>query len=763
MGSQLRARLAFAGLIAVTLMAFSRLFDTGPYVGPALLGAVLATIVTMVARRLGLTTLATLVLAALGLAWYLAVVFQMRKLFFGLPTWSSIAGLGAAVAQALRASGIDYAPVPPRLGYVIALTGAVWVAAALGEVAVFRWQQPLTASVLPIALFALVMVVGSGTGASFFVLVFLAALFTFWAAEGSHQLRLWGRWVSAFAEEDAAAGSSTASVARRMGASCITVALLAPLVLPGMDGGLVTWRTGFGGEGPGTGTGAVFSVDLLVSLAPTLREQTSEQLFLVTAEGPAYWRLTSLASFDGRDWTPARADSVTLADEGSPGRYQYRSSAPPSRLKEIRQRYEIIGLGGSLLPAASHAADIGLDPSSERDRDDLEVDTGSGAIMLDGGLLQGLRYEVESLVPQASFRDLTRAAVADPGPLYTTLPASLSPEVTDLTQRWVADESTPFEQLVAIQDRLRTFEYSLDVEPEDSADYLTTFLTQTRRGYCQQFATAFAVMARILGYPSRVSVGFLTGSPTQEVTGQYLVTGSEVHAWPEVYFADYGWVAFEPTPRTIASEPSYTSPSLGSVDASGNALSPGPSSQDAGPSTNLREREAAAGRGLAGDALNGLDRASLNPEWIRAFNRLAWGFAFLVVLFLVAVPAAKELRTASAYRRADSPTGAAVAAFSHFQREGADLAAPRRTSESAHAYATRLAAARRASRADALALARIYEAAEYSPKGVTDADAGNAKLLARRLRRALWTSASWSQRCERLFSPALLVPGRRAR
>jgi transglutaminase-like putative cysteine protease len=763
MGSELRTRLAFAGVIVATLMAFTRLFDTGPYVGPALLGAVLATIAAMVARRLGLTTLATLVLAALGLTWYLAVVFEMRRLFFGLPTPSSVAGLGAAVAQAVQASSIDYAPVPARPGYVIALTGAVWVAAALGEVAVFRWQQPLAASVLPIALFALVMVVGAGAGPSFFVLVFLAALFTFWAAEGSHQLRLWGRWVSAFTEDDADAGSPTGSVARRMGASCITVALLAPIVLPGIEGGLVTWRTGFGGEGPGAGIGAVRNVDLLVSLAPTLREQTSEQLFVVTADEPAYWRLTSLANFDGRDWTPARSDSVTLPDDASPARYQYSASAPPSRVKEVRQRYEIIGLGGSVLPAASHAADIGLDPASERDRDDLEVDTGSGAIMLDGGLLQGLRYEIESLVPQASFRDLRRAAIADPGPVYTTLPASLSPEVTDLTRRWVEGEPTPFEQLVAIQDRLRTFEYTLDVEAEDSADYLTSFLTRTRRGYCQQFATAFAVMSRILGYPSRVSVGFLTGSPTQEVTGEYLVTGSEVHAWPEVYFADYGWVTFEPTPRTIASEPSYTSPTLGSVDGSGNVLPPGASSRNAELSANLREREAAAGRGLPDDGLGGLNAASLNPEWIRAFNRLVGGLALIVVLFLVAVPVAKELRTAYAYRRADSPTGAAVAAFSHFQREAADLAAPRRMSESGVAYALRLAAARRASRADGLALARIYEAAEYSPTGVTDADAGTARLLVRRLRRALWTSASWSQRCERLFSPARLVPGRRAR
>jgi transglutaminase-like putative cysteine protease len=768
MGYENRARLAFAGLLVATLLTFSRLFDSGPYLGPALLGAVLATVVTGVARRLGMSSLASLALAAGGLVWYLAVVFQMRRLFYGLPTARALAGVAADLGQALTASGIDFAPVPPRPGYVIALAAGAWAAAALGEVAVFRWHQPLTASLLPIMLFAFVLVVGTGQGASFFVVLFVAALFAFWATESSLRLRLWGRWVSAFTEDDAVAGSPTASVARRMGASCLTVALLAPLVLPGVDEGIVAWRTGIGAQGPGTGIGTARTVDLLVSLAPTLREQTGQELFEVTADAPSYWRLTSLANFDGRDWTPARADSITLSDLRAPSaselgsvqRFQYAPSAPPSRLTRNRQRYELIGLGGNVLPAASHAADIRLDPASERDNDDLEVDAGTGAITLDGGLVQGVRYETTSLVPEATFTDLRRADVADPGPAYTTLPASLSPDVADLTRRWVVGETTPFEQLVTIQDRLRTFRYSLDVEPEDSADYLTTFLTETKRGYCQQFATAFAVMARILGYPSRVSVGFLTGTPTNEVPGQYLVTGSEAHAWPEVYFEDFGWVAFEPTPRTIASEPSYTSPALGSIAGSDNALPAGSDSENPGRSTRLREREGAAAERLPGGAIPGFDGAVLDPEWIAAFNRLVGGLALLVALFLIAVPVAKELRTMLAYRRAASPVGAALAAFAHFQAEGADLATPRRTSESPLAYAARLARQRRASNADALALARICEAAAYSARGVTDAQAGDARALARRLRRSLWRSASWAQRCERLFSPAGLVAGR---
>jgi hypothetical protein len=332
------------------------------------------------------------------------------------------------------------------------------------------------------------------------------------------------------------------------------------------------------------------------------------------------------------------------------------------------------------------------------------------------------------------------------------LPDGISEEVGNLARRWTEDQSAPFERLVAIQNRLRTFDYSLEVTPEDSADYLTRFLTETRRGYCQQFATAFAVLARVLGYPTRVSVGFLPGAPTGRGPGEYIVRGTDAHAWPEVYFRDYGWVAFEPTPRSSAEQPTYTLPAFNAiVGGPQGALSPDPGTTRL---ARVQDQGRAGARGLTGvtgQASGGVNR---NPAWLRAFNRLAGALALLLGLFLVAVPLIKEWRIVRDYRRADSPGGAAVAAFSHFQSEAADLAVPRRRSESGLAYATRLVGARRASRREALALAGIYEAAEYSPRGVTGDQAREARLLAGRLRRALWASATWWQRLERLFSPA---------
>jgi transglutaminase-like putative cysteine protease len=746
MGSENRARLAFALLLLASLLAFSQLFDGGPYLGPPLLGAVLATLMAVVARRMGVSVAWFLVISTAALIWYLAAVFQVRSLFFALPTARAVAGLGALVSEGLRSASVDFAPVPPRPGYMILLTAAVWVASALGEVATFRWRRPLLASVAPMALFSLAMVVGTRQGTTFFLALFLGTLFTFWGVDSSHRLRSWGRWVSAFTTQEAPAESPTASVARRMGMSCVAAAVLAPLLLPSLDKGLVAWRTGASPEGIGTGAGPSASIDLLVSLAPTLTEQTSQELFVVEADAPAYWRLTSLADFDGRDWRPARPERVTMSQAGTVAAYQFGAAPPPTRLMNVFQRFEITGLGSDVLPAATHPSFVSLAGTGS---DELVVDAGTGELRVADAVARGLRYSVQSRVPGATWTALENAALGDPGAVYTALPEGISAEVAELARRWTAGEDTPFRRLVAIQDRLRAFEYSLEVTPEDSSDYLTQFLTETQRGYCQQFATAFAVLARLLGYPARVSVGFLPGATSNRRPDRYVVTGTDAHAWPEVYFEDFGWVAFEPTPRSSAQQPSYTFPALNALAGGRGAAGGAPTSGDTGFRGRTANEARAGPRGLEQVSPTAVDRLR-NPAWIRAFNRLLLGLTFIVALFALAVPVIKELRTLAVYRRADTPGRAARAAYSHFEREAADLATRRRPSESARAFATRLTSSRRATQ-DALALVSIYEAAEYSMRGVTSAQAAQARMLAAKLRRALWTSASWWQRCERLF------------
>ena len=113
-----------------------------------------------------------------------------------------------------------------------------------------------------------------------------------------------------------------------------------------------------------------------------------------------------------------------------------------------------------------------------------------------------------------------------------------------------------FDKAVALQDWFRTgggFTYSLDQRGGSGMDLLAHFVTDDRVGYCEQFASAMAAMARTLGIPSRVVVGFLDGQPLPD--GRILYTSDERHAWPEMYFPGVGWIRFEPTPAQRAATP----------------------------------------------------------------------------------------------------------------------------------------------------------------------------------------------------------------
>jgi transglutaminase-like putative cysteine protease len=121
---------------------------------------------------------------------------------------------------------------------------------------------------------------------------------------------------------------------------------------------------------------------------------------------------------------------------------------------------------------------------------------------------------------------------------------------------------------------LDNFAYDLNVAAGSSITDITTFL-QRRSGYCEQFAATFAAMARVLGIPSRVAIGYRLGT-YDSAKGVYRVTGHDAHAWPEVYIAGQGWVRFEPTPSSTggSSDPSTAAAAASAADAAAVASSP---------------------------------------------------------------------------------------------------------------------------------------------------------------------------------------------
>ncbi|MEA2460160.1 MAG: hypothetical protein QOH90_337, partial [Actinomycetota bacterium] len=600
-------------------------------------------------------------------------------------------------------------------------------------------------------------------GSPILVAMFLAALLTYWALESSHRIRTWGRWVTPWAHQrNVQPDSVTAGLARRMGYSTVAFALIVPFFLPAIGSGLLSWRSDQGGGGSG-GDGSTSSgtVNPWVQLDPQDIEQSDTELMHIRAsrtsggDAPAsYWRLVSLNTFADGVWTAEALDTFPVSSDGV-----VTPNQPTVGDNTLEQNVTIQGLRGISVPAAVQPSTI--DFFRQEEAEGLVRDE-TGSLKLPGGLHPDLSYRVVSQIPELSFDALENARIGDPGAEYFQKPP-VSPEVQALTDRWVDGAATPFQKLIALQERLRAFDYDTDQPPPDTSDYLSEFLLHDRAGFCQQFATAFALQARILGYPSRVSVGFLPGTSTESSPGEYVVRGTDAHAWPEVYFENYGWIRFEPTPRDDTVAPKYTETAKvpgGPVDTNG----PGKAQGKGSTLDELDQAKIPKAFGDVGgliDPRTGLpaapgDAVQPTPQWVKTFTVVIQLGALLLVLFLAAVPLLKEWRTRRRYNHATGPRELAGAAFAHFEEEAADLASPRHPFETAQTFAGRLADRGKVTDRTAHRLAQLYEAAVFAPRDLQSGEGAEARELAGDLRHELWSRASWWTRFTRLFSPRSL-------
>jgi transglutaminase-like putative cysteine protease len=163
---------------------------------------------------------------------------------------------------------------------------------------------------------------------------------------------------------------------------------------------------------------------------------------------------------------------------------------------------------------------------------------------------EGRRYQASSQVSNATAAELRQTSLADVPDLslarYTELPATVPVRVHELAQEIAGDLLNPYDQARALEQFLRQYPYSLNVAlPPAGVDPVDFFLFEQQEGYCDYYASAMTVMARSLGLPARIGVGFLPQAPDE--TGVQTIYQINGHSWPEIYFPGYGWIEFEPT------------------------------------------------------------------------------------------------------------------------------------------------------------------------------------------------------------------------
>jgi transglutaminase-like putative cysteine protease len=203
-------------------------------------------------------------------------------------------------------------------------------------------------------------------------------------------------------------------------------------------------------------------------------------------------------------------------------------------------------------------------------------------------------------------------------------------EIRSLAEEITADATTRYDQGVALQSYFRNgqnFTYSTSIPEGETDDAVWNFL-QDREGYCVQFATSMTMMARSLGIPARMAVGFLPGERARD--GEYRVTGKDSHAWPELYFPGQGWVRFEPTPAVQAGPlPSWADPLLSST---GTAPTSGP--DDVPTNQALPEASPGALQSTAPSPTTGTGGGEASPSPGRD-----WTMGLIVVVVLLTLGA----------------------------------------------------------------------------------------------------------------------------
>ena len=463
-------------------------------------------------------------------------------------SWASVRALlnlGMADAQAFAA------PVPTTTQLILLAAGGAGLAALSVDTLFVSVRSPLLAG-LPLAVLYLgsaILLFGPAPWWQFAPAA--AGWLLLLAADQRERVRDWGGL------RPTTRVRGLTSLTWRVGAVAVAVAVLAALVLP-----VRTLSPWLGGSGTGNGDTVVEAgpvlLDPLVSLRRSLLLPADTEIlrYRTTNPKPPYLRVAALEAFDGVTWQPRPAlaqgrvegmplpgDVLSRLSVALP-EYHVRGGASYSYL------ISVTNLQNAYLPMPYPIADVA---DVEGLADIWRLDPETGVAFSDETPATGLKYGVTALDPQVRPAEL-RTAAPRTGRLspMLTVPSNVSPKVSVLASQVTADAATPYDKAVALQKWFTTdggFTYSTSVRSGADADYLTEFLTD-RVGYCEQYAAAMALMARTLGIPARVVVGFTQGA--QDSGGTWVVTARDAHAWPELWFDGYGWMRFEPTPRADA-------------------------------------------------------------------------------------------------------------------------------------------------------------------------------------------------------------------
>ncbi|MEU1288552.1 DUF3488 and transglutaminase-like domain-containing protein [Kitasatospora sp. NPDC005856] len=670
------------------------------------------------------------------------------------------------VLDQVLAAGLDdiqqYAiPAPPTAGLRLILVSAVGLIAVAVDTVAVTYRRSALAGLPLLALYSVGNGLAGEHGSWVWFAVAAAGYLLLLFAEGQDRVSRWGRVFYGGARGSVESGRVNPG-GRQVGVLALAVALLLPAVLPHWSSGLLDSGSG-GSKGKGVGGSLSTSLDPLVSLEAAVTKPTDAELLRYTMDSPLadqiYLRTGSLDQFDGTNW---KLGSTTVND--LPATLPTPEGLRNAQLPRIEGDFEVSDrLEGSWLPMPYPAASVRVpDPG------DWKLDPLTRTVLpTNDKAIRGLRYHVSALDlrPTASELRLAGTAPQDVREHYTAVPGDLPPVVTEKAKAVTAGAQNDFDRATALVNWFTgpDFTYDTSVNGGTGSNAISVFL-RDRRGFCVHFASTMAAMARTLKIPARVAVGFTPGD--NKGGNVYSVTGRMYHAWPELYFAGYGWLRFEPTPsRGVAAR--YTEASSVPSTAPTQQATAAPQTAPAAPVPTSGSDCTPKQRQLGECDTKGKTAAKAAEEsWLLSGQVLGTLAGVLVLLALLLAPmlwraAVRRRRLGGGGRRGPGGSGPAeltdaqvLAAWDELVDSAWDLGIPPDESRTPRSAARRITEKAQLDADSAAATGRLALATErvlYAPPGRPSTEPLASDV--RTVRRGLRASAGRAGRTRALLLP----------
>ena len=522
---------------------------------------------------------------------------------YGWPpvTWRGWHGLlweiGIDVYRAAGTMYMERVPYDLAPGLFVVLIPVVMIVAAFATSATLYEESPVISITVLGLTIGVLSTVGFEVGTGPYFAIFLIAAVVLLLAAGS-------------------AGNLVRPglVAGAVVAALVLVVPTAPLSDTTVSAGLIDWTR--------IGTGGTSQLDVQADVGDYLTSGRDAELLRIRSDEPLRWRAGTLDYFDGYRW-----QDTTEAEHG------YGEEVGPLVETDIvRQSVEVMDAQTDRVFGGYRITSTSL-PDAEENTD--------GSWSIGGTFSEGDTYWLLSEIPQPTAEQLRNAGTDYPDAVrekYLQLPRNtpsiVARRAQEIERRY--DPATPYDRARAIERYLRYdggFIYNLDVSYRRADAAVEEFLGEGKQGFCTQFATSMALIAREMDLPSRVVYGATQGQ--QAGPDEYLVTGHNMHTWVEIYFPGVGWYPMDPTPG-------FSMPAT--MEENAPALQVTPNGENFGPENiSLERRNQDQQQQAPEQSQNTPKEKKGSPGKDAARPIPAWPFVVLAAALLVAaVPLTKR-------------------------------------------------------------------------------------------------------------------------